>query len=358
MCLSAFKEYLVKNILKVSITHNNRNTLKKMAIYLSIPFKFKKAILSYSSARWNENRKLWYIPEFHYFDISLEPWRLNTNPIILKGEDREFGTDRLFIDLIPGSSSRRNARSMIHPSEWEKIRKFVYKRADNRCELCGSMPSSNSNQWLEAHERWSYIDSTQKLERLMSLCNLCHSFTHLDLAKKMKRYESAIKYIKTITRRSTEEIQVEYDLALLLRDERNKIKWKIDISIILDGGIALSRRSRRLPLCKRRRMLPPNKAILVKVDKKIIPKYPSVESKALRMYNDRAMPIQCVLFKKRYWTEPSARKWLRMYNFISSEVEITDKLYRYIQLPEKKYKRFKLVVVVKSPSISLRFGFK
>ena len=131
----------------------------------------------------------------------------------LIGENREYGGNQLYKDLIPKSSWCNNVRRMVSSSTWDKIRKKAYERVNYKCECCnydcktkenypseyyenGEILSHSSEfkpdvelrKWnriqLEAHERWSYdeINNMQKIERIVALCHRCHSATHMGLA--------------------------------------------------------------------------------------------------------------------------------------------------------------------------------
>jgi hypothetical protein len=146
------------------------------------------------------------------------------------GENRLFGGNLLYKDLIPSSTWFKNVRTCVTRSSWDKLRKQVYGRADYKCECCKKDCSINNtysgdeyedavispakyeefdgdtelNKWntirLEAHERWSYDNDTkvQKLERIIALCHRCHTATHMGLAGLRGLTELAIKHTKKV----------------------------------------------------------------------------------------------------------------------------------------------------------------
>ena len=75
---------------------------------------------------------------------------------------------KLTLDLIPQSAFYKNVRSEVSKSEWDKIRKEVYKKAGYICEICGKKDR------LDAHEIFEYdeINNIQKLIGLVALCRL------------------------------------------------------------------------------------------------------------------------------------------------------------------------------------------
>ena len=95
------------------------------------------------------------------------------------GEDRTYGGNQLFIDLIPRCCWFSSIRAALVKSDWDRVRHFVYQRAANKCECC------NSTEKLEAHERWEYDQEqqTQKLKRIIALCQKCHLATHFGRAQ-------------------------------------------------------------------------------------------------------------------------------------------------------------------------------
>ena len=100
-------------------------------------------------------------------------WPINEEPILtLKGEDRTFGGNELFVDLIPSNCWFTNVRTFVHFSDWDRLRNHIYERVDFRCECC-NISTIHANVQLEAHERWEYneLTLTQKLVRLVALCH-------------------------------------------------------------------------------------------------------------------------------------------------------------------------------------------
>ena len=47
-------------------------------------------------------------------------------------------TPKLTIELVPATCWQTNVRSVVKKSEWDKIRKRVYKEAGHKCEVCGA----------------------------------------------------------------------------------------------------------------------------------------------------------------------------------------------------------------------------
>ena len=55
----------------------------------------------------------------------------------LINEDRNYGDDELYIDLIPKSCWFTNVRYCIKKKDWDILRKIIYERTNYKCECCG-----------------------------------------------------------------------------------------------------------------------------------------------------------------------------------------------------------------------------
>ena len=108
-------------------------------MWLDVPFAEKDSAKA-AGARWDPAARLWYAPA-PGTGATVDP-----RPRSFAGEDRQFGAG-LFVDLIPQSCWFTNVRSCVAPADWHRLRKMVYRRAGQQCEICGSKVR------LEAHER-------------------------------------------------------------------------------------------------------------------------------------------------------------------------------------------------------------
>lgn len=157
----------------------------------------------------------------------------------LKGEDRTFGGDDLFVDLIPSTSWFSNARSCIRARDWDILRKEVYKRVNNKCECCQYDPSGKGS--LEAHERWHYNNRTgvQKLMRLIALCKMCHTATHIALADMRGVGDMARAHLMRVTGMDKSDMEDHCERASGIWSDRSNKEWTLDLSIITDSGFRL-----------------------------------------------------------------------------------------------------------------------
>mgnify|MGYP001227919005 CR=1 FL=1 len=207
-------------------------------VYLAIPFS-ENEHAKQLGARFDWDIKKWYIMSNHSNLNELqEKWKINTEPVILTGEDRSYGGNELFIDLIPISCWFTNARYCTDSRDWDRLRYCVYSRVNHICECC-----HNKTNDIEVHERWHYDNDTktQKLVRLVALCKMCHTTTHIGLAGINGKGLEALEHLKKV-RNFTHEQAIEHkQQAFQLWNERNKSDWKLDLSLLTNNNIKLSK---------------------------------------------------------------------------------------------------------------------
>ena len=196
--------------------------------WLDVPFAEKDKAKA-AGARWDPAARLWYAS-----DPSERVRRWIRVPDPLQGEDRQFGAG-LFVDLIPQSCWFTNVRSCVAPVDWNRLRKMVYRRADQQCEICGSKVQ------MEAHERWAFDDSarTQRLIRLICLCRACHAATHFGFAQLQGRGEQARTHLMTVNSWTGNQTGEHIGAAFMLWRHRSQFAWELDLSILTAAGIAL-----------------------------------------------------------------------------------------------------------------------
>jgi hypothetical protein len=162
-------------------------------------------------------------------------------PELLPGEDRGFGSG-LFVDLVPSNCWFSNARSCIDARDWERVRRMVLGRADQRCEACGQTEDRAISRWLEVHERWTYDErkKVQSLRRLICLCSDCHGATHFGLAQVKGTDAAARAHLATVTGLDTRALDTHLRDAFALWSARNRTSWSLDLDILTAGGIRLA----------------------------------------------------------------------------------------------------------------------
>ena len=206
-----------------------------MVVYLNIPYKEKKVAKEYG-AIWDKDIKRWFCE-----DESNELCNIyeRYKEISIIGEDRTFVGDELYIDMIPKTSYFKNVRSLFNDTDWNLIRHHIYERSSHRCECCGV----KRFKYLDAHERWiyDYETKTQKLIRIIALCRPCHQATHFGHSKKTKNIDKIKEHLKKVKKIDDIELENHIREAYNIWNDRNKIEWIIDTSIISNSGFEIKK---------------------------------------------------------------------------------------------------------------------
>ena len=209
-------------------------------IWLDVAFAEKDEAKAHG-ARWDQTARRWYAPRPGM--TALDRWQaLPDVPNLLPGEDRNFGPG-LFVDLVPSSCWFSNVRSCVDQRDWERLRRMITNRADQRCEVCRRGQDREARRWLEAHERWAYDDSNnvQALRRLICLCTDCHTTTHFGLASINGKSTEAFKHLSTITGLPADQVSQHINAAFALWRRRSAIAWELDLSILVRAGVAVTK---------------------------------------------------------------------------------------------------------------------
>lgn len=208
-----------------------------MKTYLAVPYKEKDEAKKLG-AKWDNDLKQWYAPNSE--SVLINKWKMNTEPVTLYGEDTKYGGNALFIDLIPINCWFTNVRSCVDPKDWDRLRKYVYTRVNYICECC-NVNTKESDTTIEAHERWDYNEQTQtqKLVRIVALCHECHQSTHMGFANVMGKGEEAKQHIMKVRKFTKDEYKDHRDKAYEIWENRNKINWILDLSLITSNNIKL-----------------------------------------------------------------------------------------------------------------------
>lgn len=149
------------------------------------------------------------------------------------GEDRSYGGNSFYIDLVPRKAWFANLRAMLPPPQWKQLSEYVIERADSRCEICGN------RERLEAHERWDFDSETQvqKLVRLMCVCKLCHLSIHSGLAGELGFIDKTIEHITTVIGWTKAELFRHREAARKRWDKLSYLDWQQDISVAANAGL-------------------------------------------------------------------------------------------------------------------------
>ena len=203
---------------------------------LLVPFSEKDWAKSLG-ARWDAKNKIWYIPAGQDPRPFKSWWTLPSLTEFAR-EDRTFGGNGLFVDLIPITCWFTNVRYCISAKDWLRVRTLVYNRVKNVCEICGDGGSG-----LDAHERWEYDvkKKIQRLKRLICLCKPCHQTTHYGYAEINGNGQEAIAHLCLIAGLSPEDAKHHIEAAFEVWNQRSTFQWHLDITMLTDVGITIER---------------------------------------------------------------------------------------------------------------------
>lgn len=205
-------------------------------VMLDVPFADKAAAKA-AGCRWDRTARSWWTttfqPSVHGRWLPL--------PDILPGEDRTAG-EGLFVDLVPASCWFTNARSCLAPSDWDRLRAMVTRRAGGSCEVCGAERDPDVHRWLEVHERWAYDAQAgvQRLVRLICLCTDCHLATHYGFAEVAGRDEQAFAHLMRVRACDRDSAVAHIEEATAVWQQRSARAWELDLRVLTDAGIAVA----------------------------------------------------------------------------------------------------------------------
>lgn len=205
-----------------------------------MPFKDNAAAKA-AGARWDASWRSWYAPRPNMME--LQRWAGSPPlPELLPGENRSYGTG-LFVDLIPSSCWFTNVRSCVAPSDWDRLRRMIYRRANQKCEACGVGREPDAGTCLEAHERWHYDAATQvqRLMRLVCLCTWCHEATHFGFAEVRGHRDRALMQLVAVNGWTADFAERHVRLAFAEWQRRSDVDWMLDLSILQDVDVQLQR---------------------------------------------------------------------------------------------------------------------
>lgn len=209
-------------------------------MWLDVPYADKDEAKALG-ARWDARERRWYAGPRAHPDLHTRWGARPELPITLPGEDRSFGTG-LFVDLIPSTVWFSNVRSAVDGADWERLRRMLSRRAEQRCELCGRGPNRQLGRYLEAHERFAYDEATgtQQLKRLVLVCSGCHEVTHFGLAELRGRGPEAFAHLRAVTRMTEDAALAHVQDAFARWRARSTREWSLDLSPLTKAGITVS----------------------------------------------------------------------------------------------------------------------
>lgn len=142
----------------------------------------------------------------------------------------------LQIELVPQSSWCLNVRKILKVSQWNKIRKSTYIRANNKCEICGW---ASGNRHPDCHEVWTYDTEvmTQRLASFQAICSACHEVKHLGRAIIRGNGDAAYNRFRTFNKLDQLTALKIKNAVFKLWQLRSTSKWALDIGLLKDFDI-------------------------------------------------------------------------------------------------------------------------
>lgn len=145
---------------------------------------------------------------------------------------------KLTIELVPKSCHFSNVRTCVSTSDWDKIRKLSYEKANNKCEICGDYGKNQGYKHnVECHEIWQYDEETltQKLVGLISLCPKCHMVKHIGRSIAIGQEEICYRQLSKVNKWTQTQIQTHIVESFDKHKNLSKHKWKLDISLLSEA---------------------------------------------------------------------------------------------------------------------------
>ena len=142
---------------------------------------------------------------------------------------------RLTIELVPKTAWYINVRSEVSKSEWDRIRKKCYRKANNKCEICGDIGKNQGVlHYVECHEIWEYNDENHKqtLMGFIALCPYCHKCKHVALATITGHYEIVVEQLMKVNNMSRQQVEEYIEKSFEVWHLRNQFEWEMDISYV------------------------------------------------------------------------------------------------------------------------------
>lgn len=139
-------------------------------------------------------------------------------------------------DLLPNSTHYKNVRSNVSRSEWDIIRKEVYKESDHVCKWCGDTGFNQGKRHaVEAHEIFEFNEATQtqKLVDIVALCPRCHTTQHIGLAQIRNQTGPMLIHFAKVTLLGSDTVAMLYAQAIERYQRLSRISsWKLDLSYL------------------------------------------------------------------------------------------------------------------------------
>ena len=140
---------------------------------------------------------------------------------------------------MPKSFWYSNVRSNVKASQWDRIRRGSYAKANLHCEICGGQGTKHP---VECHEVWIYEEETltQRLGYFQAICPLCHEVKHIGLAGVRGNGERAANRFREVN--NLEETTARKIKSAVFKQWRirSNQSWKLDVELLKEHGIDIS----------------------------------------------------------------------------------------------------------------------
>lgn len=142
----------------------------------------------------------------------------------------------LTVELVPSTCWFSNLRSELSKEDWDRLRRPVFERAGNRCEVCGGRGTTYP---VECHEVWEYDDErhVQRLADLVALCPACHEAKHMGHAASTGRGGQARAQLARVNGWSMDDVELYLEMQFEQWSRRSQHEWSLDLSWLRQFGI-------------------------------------------------------------------------------------------------------------------------
>lgn len=141
----------------------------------------------------------------------------------------------LLPDMLPSTAWEANLRTALSEAEWDRLRRFCYQAAGNRCVACGSRGEPH----VEAHEAWGFDEKTgvQRLRGLLCLCPTCHKAKHLGYANRIGRLAQVYDRLCWLNDWSPAELERALKDVQARQEKLSQQSWTLDLSFLRTYGV-------------------------------------------------------------------------------------------------------------------------
>lgn len=131
---------------------------------------------------------------------------------------------RLSIEPTPVSSRLASLAKLLPTSQWNRIRRSIYRCAGYRCRICGR------SRRLDCHEVWQYNERTgyQLLRGFRALCRDCHNVKHILFVHDHWKRAKLLQHFVTVNRLTCQQAEDYLKAAHRLQQMLNQKDWIVN----------------------------------------------------------------------------------------------------------------------------------